>query len=416
MKTKSVNLIGILLILIFSVSFLPQQTFALNVGYRTVNGVIKDKKTKKALEFANVYLPGSNLGTVANSNGQFSLKISDSIKSNTIEFSHIGYANLQYTFKNEGEQNLEILLSRTSQSLDEVIVNVDDARELVRTAIKNIDKNYSSSPNLFTAFYRETVQKRKNYITISEAVIDIYKSPYTTGVDNDRVQVYKGRKIISPKKNDTLAVKLLGGPNLSIFVDVVKNPDLILSNENIDYYDFKLEESVVINGKPHIVIKFIPAAILPYPLYQGLLYIDKESFCISQVEFSLDMNDKNKATELILKKKPYKLRFKPESVSFVINYKEINGVSYLNYVRNEVKFKCDWKRRLFATPYTIVSETVITDKKENNLAIPYNLSFKQSQSLSDKVSDFFDENFWENYNIIEPTESLESAVNKLKKP
>jgi hypothetical protein len=29
--------------------------------------------------------------------------------------------------------------------------------------------------------------------------------------------------------------------------------------------------------------------------------------------------------------------------------------------------------------------------------------------------DFYDEAFWEDYNIIEPTESLEEAVGKLKK-
>ena len=43
------------------------------------------------------------------------------------------------------------------------------------------------------------------------------------------------------------------------------------------------------------------------------------------------------------------------------------------------------------------------------------MSFKADQSLSDKVLDFADESFWGAYNIIEPTESLENAVNKLKK-
>ena len=38
-----------------------------------------------------------------------------------------------------------------------------------------------------------------------------------------------------------------------------------------------------------------------------------------------------------------------------------------------------------------------------------------NESLSDKVMGFYDVNFWGAYNIIEPTESLESAVNKLKK-
>jgi hypothetical protein len=64
----------------------------------------------------------------------------------------------------------------------------------------------------------------------------------------------------------------------------------------------------------------------------------------------------------------------------------------------------------------MVSEMVVTDSKDQAVnAIPYKMSFKSSQSLSDKVSDFRDENFWGSYNIIEQTESLEKAANKLRK-
>ena len=113
--------------------------------------------------------------------------------------------------------------------------------------------------------------------------------------------------------------------------------------------------------------------------------------------------------------RPFGLRFKPVEVAFLVTYKERDGMSYLSYIRNEVRFKCDWKRKLFSTNYTIVSEMVVTDGKEQNNSIPYRMSFKADQSLSDKVSDFADENFWGAYNIIEPTESLENAVYKLKK-
>ena len=177
-----------------------------------------------------------------------------------------------------------------------------------------------------------------------------------------------------------------------------------------------MEESVMIDERPHFVVSFAPQVNLPYALYYGKLYIDKQSIAFTRAEFSLSMDDKNKATQAILKKKPYNLRFKPEEVSFLVNYKLRDGISYLNYIRSEFKFKCDWKRRLFSTNYTIISEMVVTGGKVGNVDnIPAKLSFKQSQSLSDNVSSFRDANFWEDYNIIEPSESLESAVNKLKK-
>jgi hypothetical protein len=211
-------------------------------------------------------------------------------------------------------------------------------------------------------------------------------------------------------------VKLLGGPNLSTYVDIVKNPEILLSRETLAYYSFKMEESVMIDARPQYVISFRPQAILPYALYYGKLFIDRERLSFTRAEFNLDMDDRNKATDAILKKKPFGLKFRPLEVSFLVTYKERNNLTYLSYIRNKVRFRCDWKKKLFATSYTILSEMVVTDSRAEDITnIPYRSTFKQSQSLSDRVSDVMDEDFWGAYNIIEPTESLESAVNKLKK-
>ena len=59
---------------------------------------------------------------------------------------------------------------------------------------------------------------------------------------------------------------------------------------------------------------------------------------------------------------------------------------------------------------------VVTNRVDNPLEnISYKESFHNSDVLSDKILDFYDEAFWEDYNIIEPTESLEFAVRKLRK-
>lgn len=171
----------------------------------------------------------------------------------------------------------------------------------------------------------------------------------------------------------------------------------------------------MLNDRPHYVISFAPAYVLPYALYYGKLFIDKERLSFSSAEFMLSMDDQMKATEAILRRKPLGLRFKPLEVAFLATYKEQDGVSRLSYIRNEVRFKCDWKRKLFSTNYTVVSEMVVTDGREETNGIPYRMAFKADQSLSDKVLDFADEQFWGAYNIIEPTESLANAVHKLKK-
>ena len=42
-------------------------------------------------------------------------------------------------------------------------------------------------------------------------------------------------------------------------------------------------------------------------------------------------------------------------------------------------------------------------------------AFKQHEVFYDVVEEYWNEDFWMDYNIIESTESLESAVKKLKK-
>lgn len=410
---------GYLLITLLLAGFTPLQAqtdSADESDYITVSGVVKDKKSKKSLEYVNISIPGTTTGTVTNADGEFSFKVKDSIQAKEVEISYLGYYNAKIPLNGENIEKETVWLTPYTNMLEEVIIHARDPRYLVEEAIKKIPANYNPKHSLLTGFYRETAQKGRRYINISEAVIDIYKTPYNETADRDRVQIFKGRKLLSQKASDTLAVKLLGGPNMSIYVDVVKNPDVILELESLPYYKFRMEESTTINDRPQYVINFEPQAILPYALYYGKLYIDKERLSFTRAEFFLDMNDHNKATQAILRKKPFGLRFKPVEVSFLVNYQDRDGVTYLSYIRNGVRFKCDWKRKLFSTNYTILSEMVVTDGKESTTnAIPYKMAFKQNQSLSDKVADFADANFWGSYNIIEPTESLEHAVDRLKK-
>jgi len=414
MKTFINRAIGILL---FTMIAGTLTSSAQTDDYFTVSGIVKNQQNKKKVEFANVSVGGTNVGTVTNEDGEFTLKIKRSAHAKTIVVSHVGYANSYANINEMSAENAVIMLKPQQNLLDEVIVAASVSRNIVAQAINNISKNYETKPTLLTGFYRETARKRSHYITVSEAVVHMFKTSYTVrNANNDRVQVIKGRKLLSDKNSDTLAVRLIGGPNLSVYMDVVKNPDDFLDESTLNYYDFLMEKSVYIDHRMQYVISFKPIVNLLYALFEGKLYIDKESLAITRIEMSLDMSDKNKVTQTILKKKPFGLIFKPQELSFLINYKERNGKMCLSYMRNEVRFKCDWKKRLFHTDYGIVSEMVVTDMDDNNIErIPYRESFKENESFTDKVQAFYDDDFWGDYNILAPTESLDKAVNKLKK-
>lgn len=386
-------------------------------GFYTISGIVKNKTSKKAIEHVNVSAIGTNIGTITNEDGEFTLKINNSLNVKEIRLSSIGYYNTLISITKSSKTGETYFMTPESFLLSEVqVFSWRNPRDLVKTAIDKIGDNYAMQPNMLTGFYRETIQKRRKYINISEAVIEVYKGGYDLSVDKDQVKILKGRKLISPKTSDTLSVKFLGGPNMSVFLDIVKNPDILLDKETLPIYAFKMGEATSIDDRLQYTVHFEPQLITEYPPYIGTLYIDRETLSFTRVEFKMDTQDKQKVTDAILKEKPKGLRFTPEEVLYIVTYKQKDDKTYLNYIRNEITFKCDWKRRLFATNYAVISETIITDRDEQKVSrIPNKETFSMRQSLSQEVALYQDENFWSNYNIIEPTESLENAVNRLKK-
>lgn len=386
----------------------------------TVSGVVRDKESRKKLENVAVSLVGTPIGTVTNAEGVFSLKIPHMDTIPQLELSHIGYMNARFSASApEGSNNMyaTILMMPIALQLNEVVAYGNSARRIVEEALERIPKNYPSGESMTSAFYRETVQKGHRYISISEAMLDVYKTSYKQRTsDRDKVQIDKARRLLSQKQSDTLGVKVVGGPNLPLFMDVVKNAYALFDEETLDYYSFVQEPSVFIDDRLQYVISFRPRVKLDYALYVGRVFIDREHLAFTRAEFELDLSDRERAIAAILYKKPLGLRFRPQKVSFLITYRQHDGVTCLNYICNEMCFKCDWKRRLFSSSYVARSEMVAVDREEHpERVIARRDAFKPYQVFYDIVKEYWSEDFWKDYNIIEPTESLEDAVKKLRK-
>ena len=104
-------------------------------------------------------------------------------------------------------------------------------------------------------------------------------------------------------------------------------------------------------------------------------------------------------------------------MSLLLNYKREEGKSRLSYVRTVFRFNCDARKRLFNTEFTAIAEMVVTNRLTGEDVVPIarQESFRSGDILADKTKAYYDPDFWKDYNIIEPTESLESAINRLKK-
>lgn len=409
----------IVLSLLFVLSLILPLPISAKNELITISGKVKNSKNKKTIENVSLSVPGTNIATVTNADGSFTLKIPENVSNKGIKAEQIGFQSsfIGWDFINKTPDNLTIFLEPTGKVLKEVLVLGGDPRIVVEEALRKIPDNYANADNLFSGFYRETVKKGNRFISISEAMVDVLKKPYKLrNTRGDKVSITKGRSLLSPKPSDTLAVKLAGGPYMPIILDVVKNGDHLFTIEELDNFDFKMDKAAMIDDRVHYAVNFEPRTQLSYPLHKGTFYIDGETLAISRVEFELDMSNKSKVTRSILQKKPAGLNFKPQEVSGVVTYKLVDGKSYINYIESKIRFKCDWKKRLFSSGYTSISEMVMVDRNDSpDKNLKFAETFGQKKVFSDIVDNYWEEDFWKDYNIIEPTESLEKAVTKLKK-
>lgn len=384
-------------------------------SFVTYTGFVKNAKTNETLAFASITLDGSSAATVSNIDGEFIIKVDKTSKAKNLNFSYIGFKNKSIAISSiNKEKKLIVKLDPATEFITELTVRPANGSEIMRKVLSNIKKNYSTKAIMMTGFYRETVKNRRDYVSISEAIVDIYKSPYNNDLQFDQVKIDRGRKSTNVAKMDTLFVRLQGGPAVSILLDIVKNPYAIFTEEFDKVYDFSLDNVVSLNDRLHYVIGFKQKSYIDEPFFYGKLYVEIDRLAISEIEFSLNLDNKEEASRIFIKKKPMGVTVNPLKTTYRASYIIDDNTWFFNYARAEVKFKLNWKKKLFNSTYSLMSELAITERKtEDAEKINRKVRFNRHDIMEDKVFAFFDPEYWGDYNLIEPDESIEQAIKKL---
>lgn len=387
-------------------------------GVLSIRGKVVDSETGSPLVFASVAVKETNVATVTNIDGEFLIKIPEPDNSKNLEITFLGYKNKViplFQMRNDGYKNV-IQLDPAPIPIKEIIVRPLDPEEIVRKAIANIGKNYEDKPNLMTAFYRETIRKNRTYVSIGEAAVEIFKAPYNNDLRFDGGRIYKGRKGSDVSKMDTVLFKLQGGPVSVLQLDIVKNTESIFTMDAMKYYDYSIKSVVEIDNKPHYVIDFIQKPSVDFPLFMGSFYIETGTYALTEAEFGFNLSDKEAVSAIFIKKKPLGMEVTPEVATYRTKYREQDGKLHFIYSRAEVKFKVNWKKKLFNTYYTTMSEIAITDRTDQEvIKIPSKDRIKYTDVFIEKVEAFTDPEFWGDYNVIEPDQSIESAIRRLSR-
>jgi hypothetical protein len=422
MKTlNQIPLIAIVLLLAYTTQSTSARSFpgkktTNQQDFITIRGKVVDATSREPLVFASVGVQESNIGIITNLDGEFSLKIDGSLSTGNLVITYLGYKNKTVPISElRGNKNV-ITMDPAPIPIKEIVVRPVDPVDIVSKAISRINRNYESEPNLMTAFYRETIKKNRNYVSIGEAAVEIFKAPYANDVRFDGARIYKGRKSSDVEKMDTVLFKLQGGPVSVLQLDIVKNTESILTHDAMEYYDYSISGVVELNNKPHYVIDFVQKPSVEIPLFMGSLFIEMDSYAISEVEFGFNLSDKNAAVSIFIRKKPLGMDVFPEVASYRTQYREHDGVMHFAYSRAEVRFKINWKKKLFNTYYTTMSEIAVTDRTDKEvIKFAGRERIKFSDVFSEKVSSFTDDQFWGDYNVIEPDQSIESAIRRLSR-
>ena len=106
-------------------------------------GTISDAKSGKSLPFATIEALGSNIATVSNIDGNFTIKIARDAKISGLKISYIGYKNKNVALSDfEGDRSVSIELEPSPIQLAEVTIRPQDAMQLIMEVLRNIRDNF----------------------------------------------------------------------------------------------------------------------------------------------------------------------------------------------------------------------------------------------------------------------------------
>lgn len=384
-----------------------------------IKGYIFDEENKSTLSYVSVGILEENIGTISNNDGFFTLKVPAGFAGSSLIVSHIGYMSQYIPIRLIREQKVDIYLKRRIISIQEVIIRYFDPKTIVEKAMDRRKINNNREPVYTTSFYREGVQKNNRYLSYSEAVFKVYKSPYTLGENFDQVKMLKSRKVQNPDASDTVFLKLKSGVLSALQLDIVKCVPGFLDQTLPSDYIYTYSDLVSHNSTEAYAITFVQKKEINDALYKGTLYIDKENFAVLGADFEINPAYLEQAAEALILKKSPKLIVKLEKINYSISYSSFGEKYYLNHVRCEIQLKTRLRNRLsydnfktFLELATCSIDTSNVEKFARQDVIRTNVVFSDAPYTNDDA-------FWSDFNVITPeaklTEELTKIIGKIEK-
>ncbi|WP_352421182.1 carboxypeptidase-like regulatory domain-containing protein [Proteiniphilum sp.] len=359
------------------------QAFIVIVNSQTIviKGDIINESDNRGIPNINVFLKNTQIGTISDQNGKFTLNISSKYIDEYLYFTGVSF-NGDSILVREIKSPVTIKLSPKTYLLSEVYVMPDSTLyTLLRKAYNKIPINYPNIPTLYEGFYRESVQNEEELQTdFIEAVLSIYKDPYQKSSNSPgQVELLKSRK---RKIRDT-GILYYGGPYLTIKNDFVLSRADFIKPQSLKNYKFIFNGIKSLEGKDCYDIGFQKLTKDTLALY-GTMVLDKES--LAYASFELNRNSMSSHPQI-------KQRINTVNVA----YEEIDGKWYLKYysTKNEDIRRLD-EKRIYGS-----IEFITTDIKSDSVRpIPYERQLQFFDPLITRAEEY-NKKGWTDYSILD---------------
>lgn len=222
-------------------------SFCINAQTTKLTGKVIDSISGEPLPYVNIMLQNCEIGVTADINGNFELIITDTLITDTIVFSHVGYQTIKENFNNLSNV---ISLARQAYLLSGVTI-INHSKKPKAKLVNRFKPNecsirYSNLNNM-----KKWIPNRSKEPTI-EAISFEYKEEYGTNDKIKEVWVY----LTSFKDSCTFRLRLLkSSTNVIPSTDLIYDPILVkVTNEkqlykiNIEKYNIRLSEHTIFVG------------------------------------------------------------------------------------------------------------------------------------------------------------------------
>lgn len=382
----------------------------------TLTGTLLDKETGMPVSSASVSVRGRSLGVITNQEGEFRLTLPDSIQTDSIVFSHIGYVSqsLEASYLS-GRHNM-ISLEPKIISLQEVLIQWMDPSKVLREVERKRDQNYSHSPVYLTTFYREGVLLKDKLQNLSEAVFKVYKSAAHAFIP-DQVKLLKKSRISNVEVKDSLLVKVKSGIDACFLLDIMKDmPSFLLPDEVDNGYLYTFQGITFIDDRRVNEIHFEPRKEMgsSSSLYRGELYIDAETSAVLEARFEVDPIRLKRNGDMFVERHSKGIRMIPEKVTYVISYKRWQDTYYIHHIRGDLFFKVRRKHFFSTSSQMNIWFEMITCRVDTEQVVPFPRSERlQTRSIFSDMNFKYDEDFWKDLNVIPLEEGLSKLIEKI---